>query len=1809
MEPIKVSGKLTGKDLSHQQDETFKDILSITCTQEIQLASPQRGDRAEQVTLQDIDKNTLLELEFEGGYKRWVSAGQLRNELGQSVQRSAGEPGLHLAPLSFNTSQTRGTVGLVLKFLRVLNIDPVGDLADVIASEIVSRLETRRVPQPGIYRCTETTIPRLPQTSLQPEQGELPINTGKPVLLLIHGTFSSTEGTFHDLWESRSGYNASSWLQRLFAPYDGQVYTLEHHTLTVSPVQNALQVLRQLPANTRLHLITHSRGGMVGELLCQGGIKRRTRSSGDAWLDTQDIFTLEELREFEGSERLADREGLLEIARLLQEKQIRVERFVRVACPARGTVLASARLETSLSILFNVLNLLPVKYLGEMADFVRMVLMAVAKKRTEPDELPGLEAMMPSSPLVRLLNRPNVCQPESQLAVIAGNVKASSLLGYLKAWATECFFGEENDYVVNTASMYGGIIRDKIVRFYADQRDTSSHFSYFRDLQLLERLLNALQDKDDNQLRVLEKGVVVPRLRSETQPSRKDKNAFLYFLPGFMGSTLLADNNKVWLDMGALSWGDFTSLKMASPNVLAGEVLDSAYHPLLEMLNQKYQVVRFAYDWRRSALENGRRLGDLLTQALDKAQDEKCKLTIRFLAHSTGGLVLAGMISEKPTLWKRLQEETDCRCVLLGTPLLGSFTFVQLLQGSHRLTGLLNMADGQAPEAEGRAHENEAIADQFSAYPGVLELLPTDYLAEDQWRNVLGDRFANWPARALLGDAQRVRAQLRTVQFDPACTLYVHGKSHLTPAGLESDAGTWRFRATGEGDGVTLWNPSGFQGQRWFMPVEHGRMASHPDYFTAIQSLLVEGNSHQLDRVPPQAGVAAEQWLPEIKSELFPNEAELQAAALGYHTSLTLEESRPQVEVWLVHGNLEYVSNTLAVGHYEGDGILSTERVLDDCLQGRLVELQRMNRYPGALKTSAVLFNPGKRPSGALIIGLGEVGKLTASNLLASFTDALIHYALDVRSNLACLGNTAREPDTDFTPVGISTLLIGTMGGGLSLSDCIASILRAASRANLMLDKSEAGMKMRFTSIEFVELYEDRAVEATRLLRSMETYPEFRQDFSFRKLMGSLPGNRRRVMYRDNGEWWRRLQIELHEDGLKYTALTDRARAELSLHATQRKLVDQIIAQAVSTSLADPELGKILFELLLPSEMKEQAPNADNLVLVVDEAAGNYPWELLQDRRNPDAEPMSVRSGMLRQLILGQFKGVRRGAVERSALVVGNPPVGGNFADLPNAQTEAENVAKQLEEGGFTQVVQEIHTHSQDVLHSLLTGDYRAIHLAGHGVFGYKMDKDQPEGKQDKIVTGMVLGDGIFLTPVEIEQMRTTPDFVFINCCNLAKMDLPDVYLEGDVSGRHSEFASGFAQALIRLGVKAVVASGWAIDDDVAKVFSETCYHLLLQGQPFGKAVQMARKKAWEHNRKSNTWGAYQCYGDPEYRLVSNRRDEAQTASTQDQWCFVAEIEVVTELQNLANEADTSQEARYPDLRNKIQNLHASIPSEWLGDAGILYGLGRVYSKLEMYPQALKAYQAAIDSPQADYPVVLLEDKVSLQTAWALACAEGRLEPEEGNERDKFIASLMDDSRNTLELLGKLGNSLQRLEEEGKYWKRQCIMAPPAKREEMLLEMELAYGRAHAFAKGTNGNDKIAVYPLNNWMTARVVRHLRGSLKHLERRKMQGWLKQAQQQADAADNNIPSFMSGITRAECILLDYLLDNHLEDTRRMHQAVGCYAEAIARGTAPRKARYVVEHLNFLKLMLTECADQKPQLQPVLNALLDIETKLIV
>src|SRR5690606_1762045 len=139
-------------------------------------------------------------------------------------------------------------------------------------------------------------------------------------------------------------------------------FGFEHRTFSESPIENALALASALPAGTRLHIVSHSRGGLVGDLMCLDAAAGeldtlidlyRHELSPDEKADKEKEPRLRAAREAENARMQA---RLRQLVALLREKHIQVERYVRVAAPARGTALLSDNLDVFLSCLLNLVR-------------------------------------------------------------------------------------------------------------------------------------------------------------------------------------------------------------------------------------------------------------------------------------------------------------------------------------------------------------------------------------------------------------------------------------------------------------------------------------------------------------------------------------------------------------------------------------------------------------------------------------------------------------------------------------------------------------------------------------------------------------------------------------------------------------------------------------------------------------------------------------------------------------------------------------------------------------------------------------------------------------------------------------------------------------------------------------------------------------------------------------------------------------------------------------------------------------------------------------------------------------------------------------------------------------------------------------------------------------------------------------------------------------------------------------------------------------------------------------------------------------
>ena len=103
---------------------------------------------------------------------------------------------------------------------------------------------------------------------------------------------------------------------------------MQHRTLTQSPIENARDLVaalaKVLPAGSELHLVSHSRGGLVGELVARGN-----RIGGGSFDQT-------DLRIIKGNGRAADATALRDLRDLLDQAALRRQ-------PVRARRLSGAR--------------------------------------------------------------------------------------------------------------------------------------------------------------------------------------------------------------------------------------------------------------------------------------------------------------------------------------------------------------------------------------------------------------------------------------------------------------------------------------------------------------------------------------------------------------------------------------------------------------------------------------------------------------------------------------------------------------------------------------------------------------------------------------------------------------------------------------------------------------------------------------------------------------------------------------------------------------------------------------------------------------------------------------------------------------------------------------------------------------------------------------------------------------------------------------------------------------------------------------------------------------------------------------------------------------------------------------------------------------------------------------------------------------------------------------------------------------------------------------------------------------------------
>lgn len=1545
-----------------------------------------RAIAQEEVVL--VNSNNIAQIIFDDGTEWIGNATEISEIFGNVVTRTSNENGIFELPaeLTFND----GTRNIFKKIkTKVLNIFSKKGGA-IIADQLGKHFDQKLMPQPGLKLVDKDFKLSFPTT---------PLKGNAHYLLLLHGTISSTEGSFDKL--------PSSVVEDLFKLYDG-VIALDHYTLSVSPLHNAKDLLNKLPENVKIDIISHSRGGLIADI-----VARCDKANSSP-------FSVEEIEVFENNDNTKLYADLCrELNIISAQKRIEVSKMVRVACPAAGTTFLSKTLDHFLNTLLECIGFHVGSKTNPYYQIVKELILNVVAEKSNPESLPGLWSMVPDSAYQRFNNFPTK-QIKTPTFIISGDSEiGGSILQTLGVILTNLFYRTANDFVVNTSSMHQGLRRENGYHKFLSKDSSTHHFGYFRNEHTAYAILNAI--KGQTQFSVgdrtyqfdyispyaTDRGPLMSLLGFKPYQSKAGSNKpIVIVLPGIMGSTLDVEDNNVWMNTSQLCKGALVKkLDVGANNVQPSGVIDKYYSKLCEYLKSDFDVQTFAFDWRDSLEKAATQLKAEIHQFTSNS-----KRPVVLLAHSMGGKVVKALMQSDENFWKSYIARDGSRVLMLGTPWLGSHLIMEVLTGHSKRIKQLAFIDFK--------HDIAEILKTVTDYKGVWELLPINDENFEQsvfWSNLKNTDaytdhiteknlklFSDYKSKQLNIDALASPEQFEKIFYIAGSDKTVCGYQKIKQGNKEK----LQYLTTLAGDGSVTYDlgiPKAMPlSNIYSCNVNHGMLAAEPKIFSAIKDILQKGQTSSLRQGMPEVRGTEVLSVQDDHFTYSSDENEVLDTIFGCENNVSISDTEEKIElnVSVLNADLKYASYPVMVGHFENDGIVSAERALDSYLGYKLSERHRIGFYPGQIGESEITYHRYSEPKGALIVGMGSQDELTPYRLALSIEKAIIRYAFFFRDNYSVT-------EIKQQAMGISTMLIGSGYAGLPIMDSIRAIIQGVINANNKLIQMNNGL-LAIREIQFVDHWEDMAQGSQKLLYILkENAPELALKVSSLK---EDYGKKRRLSLQDNPSWWHtftttsinsKASTGTEIQGLSFSSSGNRARIEQENISGDLKLAEFLNSRFAYHTRWDAKLAKTLFELLIPNDFKSIIRNQTKILWKLDDYAAQFPWEMFHDNHY-GAEPTFINAALIRQLHTTDYRVNPSVVGQRTALVIGDPDYENQHTQLPGARIEAQCVGNLLSKNSF-KVNSCLGMKAHSIVTEMYSDEYKIIHIAAHGIH-------TPQK------SGIVIGPNIYLTPSMLNQLSVIPELVFINCCYSGDVTT----WEGNLYHDRNKLAANVGTQLIRMGVKAVVVCGWAVDDAAAKVFANTFYQEMLEGTDFGTAVQRARKACYISDSGSNTWGAYQCYGDPFYKLEFTNKYEAENIA------YFYNSEAENELRNLLSFIH-GRKVNRDDYTLKLTKLSEKINRFEAGSPVVTELIAEVHAALGNYEEAVDLMHHLLFQENADFKVSTLEQYCSLR---------GKL----------FIEMLVNNTPPTPAALKKLKDDIALIQKIGDTAERYALLGAASRR-------------------------------------------------------------------------------------------------------------------------------------------------------------------
>ena len=336
------------------------------------------------------------------------------------------------------------------------------------------------------------------------------------------------------------------------------------------------------------------------------------------------------------------------------------------------------------------------------------------------------------------------------------------------------------------------------------------------------------------------------------------------------------------------------------------------------------------------------------------------------------------------------------------------------------------------------------------------------------------------------------------------------------------------------------------------------------------------------------------------------------------------------------------------------------------------------------------------------------------------------------------------------------------------------------------------------------------------------------------------------------------------------------------------------------------------------------------------------------------------------------------------------------------------------------------------------------------------------------------------------------------------------------------------AESLIRVGVRCVIAAGWAVEDGPAETFARQFYSSLLAGKRFADAVGEAREAAWNDNPRGVTWAAYQCYGDPDWSWSRETGDaqRPQLSAAHEPTNVASPVSLALALESIAIESQYDAADNRARLAAKLALLESEFGPIWGGSGAVAEAFGLAHASMGATGDAIAWYGKALDAE---------DGSASFKAAEQL----GNLLVRQGKSAGDV--GLIRRGIDHLERLARLQTTSERESLLGSAWKRLAMAETSPKAALAALDESILHYRAAADMSRQAGSLK-RFYPAKSCISAEIRRaFMTDTAPRIDDERLVD-LRDALNQASAHE---PDFWSVVGQSELGILQALLRGRLAD----------------------------------------------------------------